>query len=491
MKLSKILEGIDVLSIRGAKEIEITGISNNSKLVSPGNLFIAKRGRQYDGAHFIPEAARAGAKAVITEIFDPFVKLPQVIVENVNRIESRIAANYYCFPARELFMVGITGTNGKTTTSYILKHILDAVKRDSGLLGTVEYVLGKTKIRAERTTLNTVLNQRYLREMVNNGMKSAVMEVTSHALDQNRVEFIDYDAAIFTNLAQDHLDYHETIQNYLHAKAKLFSSLGKESTAVVNGDDPAVEELVKNCTAKVLTYGMDEKNHLRAEDIEFDRSGSQFTLLYEGRKILFASRLIGRFNVYNALAAIGVALTSGVPLESLPEIISSFVPVNGRLEQVECKENFSIFIDFAHTESALKNVLLALREIKKGRIITVFGCGGERDRGKRAKMGRVCEEYSDLSVVTSDNPRGEEPMAIIEEIVLGFRDPGRLIIEEDRFKAISKAISLARENDVVLVAGRGHECQQIFKNRTVPFDDRMVVKEILQLSNTSSLGRSV
>lgn len=479
LKIKKLFKEIDHKEIKGSKELEVNGICSDSRCVVPGNLFIARKGHSHDGANFIKEALSAGACAVVTDIYDPFLtKVTQIIHDDVAAIEADIAANYYQHPSDDLFMVGITGTSGKTTTSYLVKHIFDACNFSSGLLGSVEYVFGKEHLPSSLTTPDCITNQKYLKEMVNNDLKAAVMEVCSHALDQNRVKNINFDVAIFTNLTQDHFDYHKTKEAYGLAKKKLFDSLSSSSFAVVNSDDPFSQTIVENTKAKIISYGIDQDAIFRAKNIKFSLKGLEFDLCYQDKVEKIRSSMIGRFNVYNILAALATALQANLPLEEIIKAIASFSNVRGRLERVQTKKNFYIFVDYAHKPDALKNVLLTLNEIKKGKIITVFGCGGDRDKDKRPKMGKISSELSDFSIITSDNPRKEDPKAIILEIEKGFVGKN-YSIEENRYLAIEKALKLAKDNDIVLIAGKGHETTQTFANNTILFDDRMVALEIL------------
>lgn len=491
MKLKKLLKTIPIKQIKGSKEIEITGICINSKVVAPGNLFIAKRGRNEDGAQYIPEAVAAGAAAILTDLYDPTLKnVTQLIHHNVHDLESVLAANYYQFPSHELFMVGITGTNGKTTTSFLIKHLLDIVDHSCGLIGTIEYVIGQQRYQATRTTPDVSTNQKMLREMVVHGCHAAVMEVTSHALNQGRVRYIDFDVAVFTNLTIDHLDYHLSMENYCDAKKELFTSLTNTPThksksftkyAVVNADSPWHSKIIENCKAKILTYGLSSAADLYATDIDMHGTGTTFTMHYQGTAVRCHSPLAGRYNVYNVLAASAVMLTRNVPLDKIAHYISSFIPVAGRLEPVPNKLGLKIFVDFAHSDDALINVLDCLNELKKnGRIITIFGCGGDRDRTKRPKMAQACEENSDFSIVTSDNPRSEDPASIIKEIVSGFKKKSSYAIEIDRKDAIARAIEMATPEDIILIAGKGHEPYQIFAHKIVEFDDRKVASQICQ-----------
>jgi len=491
MKLKKLFKDIPVQQIRGNKDIDITGICSNSKLVAPGNLFIARKGRAEDGITYIPEACAAGAVAVLTDIFDPLINknVTQIIHSDVGSLEALLAATYYQFAGDEMFMVGITGTNGKTTTSFLVKHLLDHLGASCGLIGTIKYIIGQHQYDATRTTPDAVSNQKMLREMTIQGCKSAVMEVTSHALDQHRVECINFDTAIFTNLSLDHLDYHLTMENYYRAKNKLFRSLNFSKRkaihpypkmAVVNADSAWHEKIIEGCAANVITYGIDKEADIKAEQIALTPTGTSFTICYKGKKISFNWSLCGRFNVYNCLAAIGVGLSRQHPLEQIAKILETAPPVPGRLEVVPNPLNLKIYIDFAHTDDALLNVLECLEEFKTGKIITVFGCGGNRDIIKRPKMARVCQDHSDIVIVTSDNPRNEDPAEIANQIITGFSNRECYIVELDRKKAIEMAIEMATPNDIILIAGKGHEPYQIFAHKIIEFDDKKIALQTCQ-----------
>lgn len=491
MKIKKLLKDISIPHIKGSKDIEITGVCGNSKLVSPGNLFVAKRGRAHDGTQYIPEAIAAGAVAILTDIYDPSLKdVTQLIHPDVQSIEALLAAHYYQFAGDELFMVGITGTNGKTTTSFLIKHMLDKLAGPCGVIGTVEYIIGKHRYQATLTSPDVTTNHKLLREMVIQGCQSAVMEVTSHALEQGRARYIDFDIGVFTNLTVDHLDYHQTMDNYCLAKQKLFKNLNatpaKErkktfpKTAVVNADSPWTVKLLEGCTAKVLSYGIDQLADLRASEIKMTSDGTDFILSYQGKQVACHSPLVGRFNVYNVLAATGVILARQVPLGDVAPMISTFVPVPGRLEKVSNPLGLKIYVDFAHTDDALINVLECLKELKPNRIITVFGCGGDRDQTKRPKMAQAAEELSDITIVTSDNPRSEDPATIASHIIKGFKNKDSYIVELDRYKAIETAIEMATAKDIILIAGKGHEPYQIFAHKIIEFDDRKTAAQICQ-----------
>jgi UDP-N-acetylmuramoyl-L-alanyl-D-glutamate--2,6-diaminopimelate ligase len=498
MKIKKLLKDIPGLQIKG-KDVDITGICANSKLVAPGNLFIAKKGLSSDGAQYIPDAIASGAVAILTDFYNPFLKdVTQVIHLDVSSIEGLLAATYYQFPSQELFTVGLTGTNGKTTTSFLVKHLLDKLAGRSGLIGTIEYIIGDHRYQATRTTPDVVANHKMLREMVSQNCRCAVMEVTSHALDQGRVEHIEYDVAIFTNLSLDHLDYHHSMENYCLTKSKLFKSLkpnknaknGKPSikTAVINCDSPWSLQMVEGCPASILTYGINNPEaDLLASNIQLTSTGTSFNACYQGKKVLVQSPLVGRFNVYNTLAAIGVLLSRQIELETIVDAVKTFKSVSGRLEIVPNPLGLKIYVDFAHSDDALLNVLGCLNEFKQGRMITVFGCGGDREVTKRPKMAQASEQLSDYTIVTSDNPRSEDPAAIAKQIVAGFNKDAHMV-ELDRHAAIAHAIDIATCDDIILIAGKGHEPYQIFAHKIVEFDDRKVAAQICQKKH-SKVGR--
>jgi UDP-N-acetylmuramoyl-L-alanyl-D-glutamate--2,6-diaminopimelate ligase len=485
MKLKKLLKDLPVQITKGSKEIEVTGICSHSKLVSPGNLFIAKRGLSCDGSTFIADAISAGASAVLSDIYNPFLRdVVQIVHPDPALLEAEIAARFYHHPDRSLFLVGITGTNGKTTTSYLIKHLLDSLEGNCGLIGTIERIVGKNVFPSTLTTSDVITNYKLFFEMQASGCKAAVMEVSSHALDQGRVRSIEFDAAVFTNLTQDHLDYHHTMEQYADAKAKLFSSLHKTGnkpfakTAIVNSDTPWHKIMLQKCCVPVLTYGLNPSADLVAKEITLSPQGMRFTVCFQGKTYPFHSSLIGRYNIYNCLAAMAVGLSRGFSLEKILSLLTRFTQVSGRLERVANTAGLNIFVDYAHTDDALRNVLETLQEVKKGKIITVFGCGGNRDQGKRPKMGSIAEKLSDAVIVTSDNPRSEDPNAIIQQILTGFSSSNKPIAIPDRAAAIAAAIQSASKEDIVLIAGKGHETHQIFAHQTIPFDDRLVAQQI-------------
>jgi len=479
MKLKTLLKDQTVEQVKGSRDVEITGICSNSNVVAPGDLFVAKKGRNSDGNQYIADAIGAGAHAVLTDIYDPTYKdVVQVISSDVIALEGVLSAKFYGHPSEKLFTVGITGTNGKTTTATFVKHLLDGVEMPCGLLGTIEYIVGNHRYDATLTTSEVTTNHKLLKDMLQQGCKAAVMEVSSHGLDQGRVNNIDYNAAIFTNLSQDHLDYHKTMEEYCQAKRKLFLQLDKEKVAIVNGDDPWKDKILEGCLAKVITYGFGSENQVRAKML----SPSSFEVTVGEETELVNWQLVGRHTASNALAAIALGIYRGMSLQQLAKIMSLAPVTAGRLQPVPNERNLDIFVDFAHTPDALEKVLESMRQVAVGKIITVFGCGGKRDAAKRPLMGSVAEKFGDHTIITSDNPRNEEPSHIIEEIAKGFSDSTRYTAIEDRKEAIEKAISMAGSGDVVLIAGKGHEKRQIFAHQTIEFDDFLVAKQCVEKS---------
>jgi len=488
IKLKKLLKDIPVQSIKGSKEIEISGLSSNSKWVAPGDLFIAKKGLTHDGARFIPDAIAAGAVAVVTDLYDPFISnVVQIIHPDVASVEAEIAKEFYGHPSSKLFLIGITGTNGKTTTSYLIRHLLERSREPCGLIGTIESIVGQHVFPATLTTSDVLQNYKLFHDMAAAGCKNCVMEVSSHALDQERTRGVEFDVAVFTNLTQDHLDYHKTMDAYANAKTKLFSQLNPQGEkpfakwAVVNADADSWMQMIAGCRANILSYGIQRPCDLRADQIELSPSGLKFNVAYHREIFPFASSLIGRFNVYNLLAAMGVGLAKGLSLKQVLDALRNFTAVPGRLERVPNDKGMNIFVDYAHTDDALLNVLNTLNELKKGRLITVFGCGGNRDAAKRPKMGAVVEALSDVSIITTDNPRHEDPEEIIRQIIAGLKHPGQAQVIVDRMEAIHRAVHMAAPNDIVLIAGKGHENYQIFSHQKIPFDDRTVALEACQM----------
>lgn len=477
MKLKKLIKNLSVIQIKGSKEIDITGMTANSKVVSPGNLFLAKKGKTYDGFQFIPEAVSAGANAVVTELYDPSLQnVTQIVVKNVQALEGELASRYYDHPSDDLFMVGVTGTNGKTTTTFFVKHFLEMMGKPCGVIGTVEYMVGALRYTATHTTPDVITNQRMLREMCLQKCQAAVMEVTSHALDQDRVDKINYDVAIYTNLSHEHLDYHKTLGEYADAKAKLFTSLTEDAYAVINSDCPWASRVTGATKAQKITYGLVSQADLQASNIRLNAEGTEISLTWRNESVEAFLPCIGEFNIYNALAAAAVPLIRGVNLQEVASWFSSLPRVPGRLERVKNSHGLSVFVDFAHTSDALQHALQAVRPLTKGRLYVVFGCGGERDQEKRPIMGSVAEKFADEVILTTDNPRKEDPVQILKEISKGLLRSHRIIA--DRREAIRTAIAALQKDDLLLIAGRGCERSQIFANHLVDFHDPTVAEEL-------------
>lgn len=491
MKIKKLIENYPEVRLEGSEEVEITGVCANSKEIAPGNLFVAKKGLSTDGSQYIEEAVAKGAVAVLTEVYHPaYKRLTQLIHPEVQQMEASFSETFYGYPSSSLYMVGLTGTNGKTTVSYLIKHLLDHFYGPCGLIGTVEYLVGGRRLAATRTTPEVFMNHQMLHEMAASGCRSAVMEVTSHALDQGRVENIDFDAAVFTNLTQDHLDYHETMDKYCAAKNRLFYGENPHSkapckpwpkVAIINADDPWHEKILEGSSRQVYTYGIENPADVTASNLFFDIDETVFDLNYRKQKMRCTLPLVGKFNVYNCLAAVALGVARKLPLDALVEVIGTFVAVPGRLEAVPNDLHLKIFVDYAHTDDALRNILISLKEMKHRKMITVFGCGGDRDRLKRPKMAYVAGEYSDLCILTSDNPRSEPPEAIIADAAAGFTSSHRYEIVVDRQAAIERAVALATPEDIVVIAGKGHEKYQIYSHKTVEFDDRVVAQRSCHL----------
>ena len=485
MRLSEILKGIKYKGCGRnlAEGLEIGRVTADSRAVGKGDMFVAFRGYAADGYGFIGQAAAKGAGAIVAEKdFDAPGNVAKVLVEDTRKVLPIIADNFYCHPSEKLKVIGVTGTNGKTTITYIIESILKRAGEEPGVIGTINYRLGGRTVPAKNTTPGPLELQSMLAEMVKDSSHYAVMEVSSHALDQHRVDSVLYDAAIFTNITPEHLDYHKTPEEYFNAKAKIFRLLKKGGVAVLNNDDPKVRALKGAIGGKCVTYGLKEKADMTAKNMRLSIDDSKFDIIPpRGGKFSVKARLIGRHNVSNILAAAAACEALGIRREHIKEGIEAMAFVPGRLEGVECGQPFKVFVDFAHTEDALYNVLGLLREVSKARIITVFGCGGNRDKGKRPLMGRAACKLSDHVIITSDNPRFEDAGAIIDGIVGGVRGEfHNYEIEPDRRKAIEKALSLAEVGSIVVMAGKGHEGYQIVGDKTLPFDDKEMVKAALR-----------
>lgn len=478
VKIKELFKNLPVEII--GKNIEVQGISSHSKTVKFQDLFIAKHGFKHNGADYLSEAVLSGASAILTDLYHPLLKgVTQVIASNPKELEGYLADKLYQSPSKKLLMVGITGTNGKTSSSYLIRQLLG--EGDCGLIGTIEYIFGKDRsIDATLTTPDVISNHKMLASMVRHRMKSAVMEVTSIALTQNRIDHIDFDIALFTNFSQDHLDYHKTMEEYLSAKAKLFDALKIGATAIVNMDDLVHHELTRNCRAYIKTFGQNAKADYCIQNIVLKPNESTFTLKVKNQSYPITVPLIGLFNVYNVVGAISVALEAKVSINTILEKASKLVPPRGRLQSIRNSIGAYIFVDFAHTEDALIKVMTILKQIGQKRLITLFGCGGDRDPIKRPLMGRAASSMSDITIITSDNPRSEDPAKICQQVLAGCDKEKEVHIILDRKTALAKALEMLESEDILLVAGRGHEKNQLIGNMMIPFEDGQVVEELLK-----------
>lgn len=475
----------------GSRDVEIQDLASDSRMVRPGSLFVALRGDHHDGHVFLPNAVHQGAAAAVVEetAVLPMLKaeIPMVRVTDSRLALVRLARCFYGTPSFRLGMIGVTGTNGKTTVTYLVKHILEAAGHRAGLLGTVIYDLAGEVMVSSFTTPDPISLQGFLARMADRGAAYAVMEVSSHGLALNRVEGCEFDVAVFTNLSQDHLDFHHTMEAYFGSKQKLFAGLSeprpggetpdRTRRALINRDDPWGRRLLESVRAPVWTYGLEPGADLAATDIRCGMEGMIFTAITPQGSFPVRSRLVERHNVYNLLAAIGVAVHLGIPSEKIQQGIESLPGIPGRFERLDCGQAFNVIVDYAHTEDALDRLLRTVGELTDGRVITVFGCGGDRDRGKRAPMGWTAARLSDRVLITSDNPRNENPMEIIKEIEAGVAEEAsgvEVIVLPDRREAIERALGLARPGDSVVIAGKGHEEYQQVGNRKLPFDDRKI-----------------
>jgi UDP-N-acetylmuramoyl-L-alanyl-D-glutamate--2,6-diaminopimelate ligase len=485
-KLDQVIEGIHVRHLAGTLDREVSGIFHDSRRVEPGGVFCAIAGGGRDGHEFIQSAIERGAVAILSERPNPAEFFATWIqVGDVRAAMARAAANFEGNPSHQLPVVGVTGTNGKTTTAFLVHHLMQAILRRAGLLGTIYYSTGDRLVEATHTTPESTDVHRLLREMVEGDCRGVAMEVSSHGLDQRRVDGVAFDVGIFTNLTQDHLDYHGTMDAYYAAKRILFERIDAETAkrgrALINLDDPYGDRLMKERFERLerLTYGRGANCDFRASEIRSDFNGTQFKLAFRERQFLVRTPLIGNFNVYNSVAAIAAAWAIGLNLREVVAKMAEAPQVPGRLEAVGGRQtNYRVFVDYAHTPDALANVLSTLRALAPRRLITVFGCGGDRDTTKRPLMAAAAEAGSDLCILTSDNPRTEDPARIIAQAAKGFSKAAHETVE-DRREAIRRAINLAGERDIVLVAGKGHETYQEIDGVRHEFDDRRVASNFI------------
>ncbi|BAS27711.1 UDP-N-acetylmuramyl peptide synthase [Limnochorda pilosa] len=490
MKLSALVEGLPGAQRIGAGDPEVRRVRYHSQQVAAGDLFVCVRGFRHDGHRFAGEAVERGAVALLVE--EPLaLPVPQVKVPGTREAMGRVAARLLGDPSRKLRVVGVTGTNGKTTTTHLIKACLEAGGVRTGLIGTIHHLVGESELLAQRTTPEAPDLLELMGEMLRRGAGAVVMEVSSHALTLHRTEGCEIDVGVLTNVTQDHLDFHPTFDEYVQAKARLFRLLTEDAVksgklAVLNREDPHWEVMRDATRAPVTLYGLGAPADVRAEDVRLLPDGSTFTLVTPLGQAPVRLRLPARYNVANALAAAAACLGSGVALQAVVRGLESVPGVPGRLERVDEGQPFGVLVDYAHTPDSLENVLTAVRAFTPGRVIVVFGCGGDRDRGKRPLMGEAAARLADHVVITSDNPRSEDPEAICREVAAGAdearRDGGRAGYEVlvDRRAAIRRAVEMARQGDQVVIAGKGHETYQIFADRTLPFDDREEARKALR-----------
>mgnify|MGYP000916653150 CR=1 FL=1 len=501
-RLGDLLAGIDTTTQRGDMGLPVSGIAYDSRRVEPGFLFVAIRGTKQDGGQFVKDALSRGAIAVVADVPLPRIHDAAVIeVADSRKALAHLAANYYDHPARELRLVGITGTNGKTTTSLLIESILRSAGHSVGVLGTLAYRWAGTVRKAPMTTPESLDLQCLFTDMRKVGVTHVVMEVSSHALALGRVEGCGFDACVFTNLSQDHLDFHASMEEYFNAKSRLFTEYVRcdergKGIAVVNADDPYGEHLIKLLKSDCWSYSIQNRDAaVWVSEAELTPEGIKAILSTPKGPLQLQSRLIGRLNLYNLVAAATTALALGLDMDEVARGLAAVTSVDGRLEPVPLPPDagFSVVVDYAHTPDAMEKALECLREMTHNRLIVVFGCGGDRDRGKRPLMGKMAARWGDLVILTSDNPRGERPEAIVAEIENGVRETGwkRLesnpspsdrngyVVEVDRRRAIELALECARRGDIVFIGGKGHETYQIVGTQVVPFDDRIVVRDTM------------
>ncbi|GEL07294.1 UDP-N-acetylmuramoyl-L-alanyl-D-glutamate--2,6-diaminopimelate ligase [Salisediminibacterium halotolerans] len=484
MKLQELISCLPAYAVEDDTNPEITSLQMDSRKVQDGALFFCIRGFTVDGHRFAKQAEASGALAVVSE--EPLdLSVPVIVVRDSKRAMALIAARFYDFPSTKMRLTGVTGTNGKTTVTHLLQEIYMEAGFPAGLIGTMYTKYGNEVKPSVNTTPESLVLQEMFFDMHDQGMEHVVMEVSSHALQLGRTHGTDFDIAVFTNLSQDHLDYHETMDEYAAAKALLFSQLGsgyhpqKQKFAVINGDDPYAEKMITAAAAPVITYAIDSQADIRAENVNVHAGGSAFDLVHYNRHFRIELQMPGRFSVYNALAAAAAAYAGGIGWETICKVLPEVKSVSGRFEKIASSSPVNVIVDYAHTSDSLENVLQTISEFANGNVRTVVGCGGDRDKTKRPLMASTAEKWSDYVYLTSDNPRSENPRTILEEMEQGLSTSAYELIE-DREKAIRQAVNDSGPDDVILIAGKGHETYQIIGEQTYDFDDRLVAKQALE-----------
>ncbi len=491
MKLSEVLEGVPNTRVEGQRNVDISGITHDSRKIQSGYVFVAVQGEKLDGFTFVEKALQNGAEAVLSKRKKPDL-FPKTWIQVSDDREALglCSANFYGHPSRELKIVGITGTKGKTTVSYILEEILKKANFIPGVIGTISYRGPNIDITAKHTTPEASDLQKMLRQMVEGGATHCIMEVSSHALELKRVTGIEFDVAVFTNLSGEHMDYHQNMDSYYEAKKKLFHTDQINQTAVINTDDDWGKKMISDITMEYISVGLQSPAMVYAEKFEFNTHGTKLTARFPSGNMTLSSHLIGKPNVYNTLSSLAASLALNIPTDAIQEGIAALHGVPGRFERIQNSLGIHIYVDYAHTDDALKNLLETAQDLAREKIILVFGAGGDRDKTKRPRMGAIAGELADLTILTSDNPRTESPSAIISDVEEGLKTTGpkKYIILPDRKEAIKKALSLARKDDMILVAGKGHENYQILGDKTIVFSDKDIIHEILKLRGDSDLG---
>ncbi|WP_077620940.1 UDP-N-acetylmuramoyl-L-alanyl-D-glutamate--2,6-diaminopimelate ligase [Bacillus sinesaloumensis] len=484
MRLQKLLANLHDFTEKGNANPFVTSLEMDSREVEKGSLFFCIEGSTYDGHLFASDAVAKGAVAVIVEK-DVEISGPVIKVKNTRRAMAVLADAFYGHPTHQLHLIGVTGTNGKTSISHIIEEIFKEAGEKTGLIGTMYTKIGDKTIETKNTTPESVMLQKYFYQMKKERVKTVVMEVSSHAIDIGRVHGCDFNIAVFSNLTQDHLDYHQTINEYRRVKGLLFASLGnrfdgdKPKFAVLNNDDPASEEYGRSTSATIITYGIQQEADVMASNIRMTASGTEFDLITPFGSYGVKMKLIGLFSVYNVLAAIATSIISRISITTIISAVEKIKGVPGRFEIVNKGQNFSVIVDYAHTPDSLENVLKTVKQFSKGKIFVVIGCGGDRDRSKRPIMASIATKLADVPIFTSDNPRSEDPFHILKEMEAGVEGNSYISIA-DREKAIYYAISNAADNDIIVIAGKGHETYQIIGNKIYTFDDRLVAARAIK-----------